>query len=698
MAEGKTFQAKIELMGKLHASLSGAVKMAQAKLTQLGNVAKKVGAGIGAGFKKLGGLAKSFAGQLIGVTLAMAGLRSAAEFISKAKQEFQANQEAAAALNAILANNPAIVKQGTKELENQQKRFGDLADKMQEASVYSGGMWREAFAGLAQWGAGAADAEKMAGAITDMLAARSGLKATAGEAKALGDQLGKAVKTGKLGTLKKEFGLDKKDEQRFAKMRSSAERIAELNRIVASKYGGRAGALMGTDAGRMRQAENTIADFQSRMGEGFLKIELQWKEAVARMAPALGLVFKTMTENTGKSFDVILTLFEDLELEWEHLSLAFKDPAVIASWEKLKEAADRLFTPIGEAIGGVVTKIGELIGLKLGEQGGFAGFLTQGLDLATAAITGIGTTIDAVINTWEQLSDTAESVWVDLQSFKLPDWIKDFKFPEIKNPFEGWKWPELPGWLRGEGMQAGAIAWPEFTPPEWLTTGFKIPDFKWPEIPQWIKDFKIPDWIKDFKLPEWKWPEMPAWMTDWKWPWEKKSLVQKPEEVPALNEKLRTTQTLVEAVGAAFGGWSVPSTLLSGLDNVVTKANDVKRALSDAAAGAGAAMPAPTHKRGMPMGQHGGIFTRPTIIGEAGAEAAIPLHGGRGPLELLNRAASALGVSRQGTSVNYAPNFTVNGAGPEAAREIERVVRQSHDDLLRQIEALDGEMMRRAFV
>jgi hypothetical protein len=625
MAEGRTFQAKIELMGKIHASLSGAVKMAQNQLNRLGNVAKKMGAGIGAGFAKLGGMVKSFAGQVIGLTLAFAGLRSAAEFIGKAKDEFKANQEAAAALNAILANNPKIVKMGAKELENQQKRLGDLADQMQEASVYSGAMWREAFGGLAQWGAGAADAEKLSGAINDMLAAKSGLKATASEAKALGDQLGKAVKTGKLGTLKKEFGLDKKDEQRFAKMRSSAERIAELNRIVASKYGGRARALGETDAGRMRQAENRIADFQSRMGEGFLEIELQWKEAVARMIPGIEPFIEATTRIAGKGFDVLLDLIEDLSLEWEYFTLAIKDPEFIKSWDKLKDVSERVLKPIAEAIGPIVTKITELLGFK--PELGIAGVIQQEIEDTANFINKIGKAIDRVLDFVDDMTLSFEAFMIDLASLKLPDWLTNFKLPEFK-------WPELPGWLKeGEKIKAAEV---------------------------------------DFG---------------------------------SVNSGLATVKTAVDAVGAAFNVWSVPQALLSGLQTVISKTGEAIAAFGSAEGkrikGIGEAAPAPApsvHKRGMPTGQHGGIFSSPTIIGEAGPEAAIPLHGGQGPLDLLNQAANALGVGRRSTSVNYAPNFTVNGAGPEAARSIERIVRRSHDELLREIEALDGEMMRRAFV
>lgn len=623
MAEAKSFQAKIELMGKMHASLTGAIRSAQAQLRGLGNMAKKMGAGIGAAFGKLGAMAKSFAGQLIGVTLAFAGLRSASEFISKSIAEYRANAEAAAKLNAALENNPKLVKLGTAALEKQKAAFADLASQSQEGGIYAGGMWTEAYAALAQYGAGVKDASKLTQSMGDLLAKRKGFKATADDAKALANQIGLAVSSGKLGKLSKELGISDKEAKKFATgMKSAGERIDFLNKKIQGRAGGQQAALAGTDQGRIQAAQNTINDMQSRMGEGFQKIEVQWKEAVARMVPAMEPVFGKITEVAGRSMDAILDLMEDLSDEWEDFTSGIASPEFIAAWDKLKEVSDRVLKPIGEAIGPIITKITELAGFKMPETG-MAGIIQREVEDVTKWINRIGKAIDWVMDLVEDMGDAFEDFMSGLASFKLPDWITNFKFPDLSQ-----------------------IALPT------------VPDFSKMSVPN-----------LDFT---------------------------------AINTALKGVKDLIDEIAKLFTGWGVPGALMSGLTALGEKLGLVQsKAAAATSAFAGGGGGSAHGSGGGAEWQHGGMVNRPTfgVVGEAGPEAVIPLTGSRQrSMDLLNSAANALGAGRRSTSVNYAPTFTVNGGGPEVAHQIERIVRSSHDELLRQIEALDSEMMRRAFV
>ena len=645
MAEGRTFQAKIELMGKLHASLSGAVKMAQAQLNRLSMTARKIGATMSRGFAKVGASIKSFAGQIVGLTLAYAGLRSAAEFIGKSKEQFRANEQAAAELNSTIANNPKILKLGQKELENQQKAFDALADRMQESGVYASSTWRAAFTGLAQWGAGAKDAEKLSGFINDILAGRHGLKATASDAKGLGDALGKVVATGKLGKFAREFGLTKDDEKRLGKMKTAVERINYIQQR-AMKYRGRAEALGATEAGKIQQAENRIADFQSRMGKGFVRIEGQWIQFVDRLLPRLGPAIEGMTEQFEKGFGSFTNWVENKALPaWDSFGAAFKTPVVVDALYELQNAME----DFGYVVEPMVQAVKDLLGIKLGEEVPFKDWIKESVrkDIETTT---------AVLNKIADVLARIQGAWGQVQGFWDRITGKKIEAPEVAAA------PAMAAaTVTAPAAPSGAVAkvWEEIP-----AVGLAPPEADWAQFDTTVN-------------------QVVGTMTSMKGP----DLDLTPVEAQA-----QAVDAAAKAAGAAFGGWQVPAALRSGLDAIISKVKEVTATMS--AAAAGGAGPAPVAM------QHGGIVTGPTqaTIGEAGPEAVVPLGGGLGPLGAalnLGKAMQALSGSRH--NINYTPNITVHGAGPEVVKQIERVVRGGVDELLGQIEALDSELMRRAF-
>lgn len=607
MADGKTFQAKIELMGKLHASLSGAVKMAQSKLRGLTNAAKRMGAGISAGFAKVGAAVTSFAGQLIGLTLAFAGLRSASEFIAKSKEQFRGNEQAAAELNATLANNPKIAKLGAKELERQQKGFSDWADRMQESSVYASSIWRNVGTGLAQWGAGVKDAEKLSGFINDILAGRHGLKATGESAKSLGDALGKMVATGKLGKFGKEFGLTKDDEKRFAKMRSAAERIDYIQQRAA-KYRGRAAALGATEAGQIQQAENRIADFQSRMGEGFVRLEGKWIKFVDRMLPYIEPVILKMTELFEGALGAVIDFVDEFMVHEE----------VQKAWKELSEAASEIWNAISGILG-------------LGD----VNFSQWVKEETVQLMKDLAFALDAIRKAIEFLQGKRE---IDL-GIKMPEWAPAPMKAAVSQAETQAAAGTLKGMRRTERNEP-------------LATHFR----------------------------------------------------GMPREVEKVQEKVASVEAAAEQTADAFKTWEVSGAVKNSLDAVLQSVNSIKAAAAGGLGLENLAVPAKTHHRGMPM-QHGGIVTRPTsaLIGEAGPEAVVPLTGG--PLGAAYNLGQAMQALWKGAgskfNVNYAPNFSVYGAGgpgQDIVKQIESMVRAGHDELLKQIEAIDSELLRRAFI
>lgn len=75
----------------------------------------------------------------------------------------------------------------------------------------------------------------------------------------------------------------------------------------------------------------------------------------------------------------------------------------------------------------------------------------------------------------------------------------------------------------------------------------------------------------------------------------------------------------------------------------------------------------------------GGFASTPSIFGEAGFEAAIPIDGSRRSLGLWERTGELLGVNKGDIYVTYAP--VIHGAGPEIMPEMDRQQRSFMDQL-----------------
>lgn len=167
--------------------------------------------------------------------------------------------------------------------------------------------------------------------------------------------------------------------------------------------------------------------------------------------------------------------------------------------------------------------------------------------------------------------------------------------------------------------------------------------------------------------------------------------------VPNLN-------SAVSGVGSSFNSWSVPSTLLAQMDQVVAKANEVKIAM----AGVGSAGPA------VGGAQFGGLVSRPGLwrLAEKGVpEMVIPMQQNQRSIGLLAQAANELGVggigSNRGTAsspmnVSVSIPITVNGAssGQEGAigREIQRAMQDPVRTLLEQLKRARDEEHRQSYV
>jgi hypothetical protein len=117
------------------------------------------------------------------------------------------------------------------------------------------------------------------------------------------------------------------------------------------------------------------------------------------------------------------------------------------------------------------------------------------------------------------------------------------------------------------------------------------------------------------------------------------------------NKMLPITDESVMEVGkssteasAAFQGWKVPGSLLSEMDSVVTKANEVKLAMANIS------MPSVPSAPVVGAAQSGGLVTKPGLwqLAEHGTpEMVIPMEATQRSRDLLAQATGAIGVGNE---------------------------------------------------
>lgn len=152
--------------------------------------------------------------------------------------------------------------QSIKDLASAQQQLGVIGDEVQLAGAQELATYLEKKSSL----------EKLLPVMNDMLAQQYGLNATSESAAQIATMLGK-VMDGQVGALSRYgYKFDEVQEQ-ILKFGTEEQRAAVLADVVSSSVGGMNEALSKTDAGRAKQAANTIGDLKEQIGSVFASIE-----------------------------------------------------------------------------------------------------------------------------------------------------------------------------------------------------------------------------------------------------------------------------------------------------------------------------------------------------------------------------------------------------------------------------------------
>ncbi len=246
MASAKSFKTSIEFGGTVLGSFGSAVNNVKRGLTGIERAAQSVkartqllGSSIANGFRSATAAIGRFALAGAGIAMGLIGIQSLSDVLGRAKEAFEAAELSSAKLNAALANNPILAKQGTDAIKAQKDAIVEIAKHYGQITAASTGIYKAGFATLATYGAGAKEIQVLSQGMADYLAQTTGVKTQTEDAVGLADQLGRAVNSGKLDRLTKRFGLGPKDIADWKKLHTAMERVDFLNTRMERKSAGK---------------------------------------------------------------------------------------------------------------------------------------------------------------------------------------------------------------------------------------------------------------------------------------------------------------------------------------------------------------------------------------------------------------------------------------------------------------------------
>lgn len=177
--------------------------------------------------------------------------------------------------------------QSIKDLCSAQQELGVIGDEVQLSGAQE----------LATYLSEKQSLEQLIPVMNDMLAQQYGLNASQENASQIATMLGK-VMNGQTGALSRYGYSFDEAQEKILKYGTEAQRAAVLCEVVESSVGGMNAELARTDAGKLKQVENTLGDINESLG-GLAQGAIPFITIAANATIALGGILKFATAVKG---------------------------------------------------------------------------------------------------------------------------------------------------------------------------------------------------------------------------------------------------------------------------------------------------------------------------------------------------------------------------------------------------------------
>lgn len=215
-------------------------------------------------------------GAIVGTAFSVNALRN---YTKEAKQLWQQQEEAEVKLEAIMKQRMGATEESIKSIKeyaSAQQELGVIGDEVQLAGAQQ----------VATFINEADSLKTLIPAMNNLLAQQKGLNATASDAVSIGNLMGKALQ-GQTSALTRVGITFSEAEEQMLKYGTESQKAATLAQVITNNVGDMNAALAQTDAGRMKQVQNSMGDIKEQFGQAITQIEALFIPALKKAAELL---------------------------------------------------------------------------------------------------------------------------------------------------------------------------------------------------------------------------------------------------------------------------------------------------------------------------------------------------------------------------------------------------------------------------
>lgn len=411
-------------------------KDTERKLTAMRNRLNNFGTGINNKFLGIAGSIGKMGLAMTGLG-AFAGVGAIVEYGKKALDVAKAAELSQTVLRNSIANNNSLYDKSAASIDAAQKQLNDYAAQWGKVGVISAGTIRAGYTELNRWNVPVDKVNDLSEALTNLVAGKFGINATAEDAQLASQAIGRAFNGDVAGLTKMKIPLTEA-QKLIIKNGTEAERLATINEVVNGTFSKQNEILANTPDGQLKRMKNQQAALMATIGKGLLPMQKAFIDMASTIMPIIAPVIQDIFGLFSGAFTWIAEVInENKDSIQEGLSSAMNEVKfVISSLGKvIRWCADNLgfLVPVLKAVAGgfvAFNGISKIMPLIKGITGGLISVIKAVRVIVAVlsanpiliAIMAVVAGIYLLVTHWDEIKEVAIEVWTAVSEFISETW------------------------------------------------------------------------------------------------------------------------------------------------------------------------------------------------------------------------------------------------------------------------------------
>ena len=411
-------------------------KDTERKLTAMRNRLNNFGNGINNKFLGIAGSIGKMGLAMTGLG-AFAGVGAIVEYGKKTLDVAKAAELSQTVLRNSIANNNSLYDKSAASIDAAQKQLNDYAAQWGKVGVISAGTIRAGYTELNKWNVPVDKVNDLSEALTNLVAGKFGINATAEDAQLASQAIGRAFNGDVAGLTKMKIPLTEA-QKLIIKNGTEAERLATINEVVNGTFSKQNEILANTPDGQLKRMKNQQAALMATIGKGLLPMQKAFIDMASTIMPIIAPVIQDIFGLFSGAFTWIAEVInENKDSIQEGLSSAMNEVKfVISSLGKvIRWCADNLgfLVPVLKAVAGgfvAFNGISKLMPIIKGIVGGLMSVIkvvrvivaVMAANPILIAIMAVVAGIYLLVTHWDEIKEVAIEVWTAVSEFISETW------------------------------------------------------------------------------------------------------------------------------------------------------------------------------------------------------------------------------------------------------------------------------------